>query len=807
MDIQAARDCGAVVGTELVSIEPLIEQRKYAVIPYGVTAAREGSLSKGRGMAIYLPETLTEFQGDPCTRHWEHTTLFVSYEGEDVDCDQCPPNPSELDLRFVTKYGIFPPLASSIYADKDRHMLAQADFVADTILGGGYPIELTGDSTRYTVLEGMLYDKEVETLLYCPTLPKPLLPKLPKTVTTLAKNSFYLARLKVWAMKSSVKRIEAEAFRLAHGARVELPKGVLLETYEHVRESFLDGRTVEHRGAFYCASIDEVTLPDDMRELPAGTFSESSLQRLSWPSSLETVGAEAFKGCRYLSLIVPDSVTEIGESAYTGMRSVSLPAVMADDWRSSLGCAGDTLVAIRDGKGGYCFATYVPKDGIAKSLRPLIEGGLAFQKTDELFKADKITGFEDKIRVALVRLCTTGDAEARPAEEMRSEYAAYVKKNAKKAAKHFEETGEIVGLSMLESLGYGATAAKKTAKEEPEKPKKPSPAVQCAAVIKALRKGDESLLDDLAPIASKINPVSAGELLMFGAIKGNKATIDRLYDMFDSFEMPCIALSRALAAGNEETARALIARGATLQPTFEPWAIKGDTESKQENRKKKYLDKVLIEDGLKIPGRCGTIGYHDGYLYFMALSNKSDGLIARLAADGLLSTVDLKGLIMAALVDSGDCYRSVKLKQGLAKKLYKIAAQESASVPLVYQDARQSHWHAIEQYEGILYPGCATETVEAVCAVMPDRVAAMWDPGFIRYLDAAKKMVAYLDPETFSNTAALLNLFAKNGCTDEIRIMEKRGFAVTEKMRAGAAALAREAGFSATAQAIEALGA
>ena len=78
--------------------------------------------------------------------------------------------------------------------------------------------------------------------------------------------------------------------------------------------------------------------------------------------------------------------------------------------------------------------------------------------------------------------------------------------------------------------------------------------------------------------------------------------VERLYSIFGKFEMPSIALCYAIAFGNDGNARTLMEHGVTLGISMDPVLLKGDTPSKQANRKKRYIDDVLCEGASSFRG-------------------------------------------------------------------------------------------------------------------------------------------------------------------------------------------------------------
>lgn len=502
---------------------------------------------------------------------------------------------------------------------------------------------------------------------------------------------------------------------------------------------------------------------------------------------------------------MPDSVTEIGAKAFLGAKSVSLPPeVNGMETKSiynlrSTETDSATLVGIRDRSGAYQFSYYIPRELPAYRIDEIKRFG-DLSMLDDLYASGAVKGFEDKVKVALSRLCCADDHikpsermilggyYVKPSEGMAAQYSAYIKRNAKKASKLFEGKHDVVAQSMMSFLGYDLEELRiQRAKDarKPKKPKKASMSEMIGEAEKAMAAGDDTKLLALEPYADKIRPVAAVKLLMYAAARGTEKTIDELYRMFKSFEMPSRALCYAITWGNEETARALIKRGATLEPVFEPVPVKDDSPAKQDRRRKQYGDECEF---LPLLDREERRSVWSSNLYTWhcedAMTNaQSEDLVVKLATEGLLSDRDMKSLVvMALLVGSRES----------AKKLYDIVGKSTVRIRIGYW--RCNHVQSVVDYEDILYAGCDPGLVEDVCSVMPERIDAMWKPSYVKYPEAAAVMLPHLNASKFPNTKALLNAFAKGGFTEAIREMHALGFELTDKSLAKAVQIAAEAG-------------
>lgn len=798
MDLRQAEAIGAVSGEKLVDIKPLVDDNGVAVVPYGVTSLGRQCLRYDVKI-LFIPETVEALE-ERLGGYLPEFSTIVSYQGMGIP-DISSYHEGVVDLRFIKRFAEFPPFVNKY--EKMQNFIVGDDFEIIEIQNyhdGSCPVEVIGNQGPIVAIDGALYKDNGETLVYYPQPQGPSsVISLSDKTTAIGKRAFSGVRAKKLTLSENVATLEAEAFETAHINEIVIKNSnINLEIEE--RPTWRDTYVC---GPFSCFFGKEIKYPEGMECFSRGAFlGASSISKLNIPKSVHTIEKEAFRDNRDLALFIPDTVRSVDPHAICAPASLSLPSCCSADWAEvAAAVGGGSVIAIRGSEeNSFTHAHYRPCDDLNSNTQCRLGKGYAPSAIDECFMDGSIKKFNHKIRIALTRLAMAGDASWGPSEEAMEEYRKYVAKNAKKAAKAFEgEKDGALCAELLTSLGYSVNGLLSKAKKEAAT-KKRSLAELCADAIELMKKGDASGLGAIEKQASKVRPAVSLELLVNAAVKGDEALIDRLYDIFGSFEMPCIALSRAVACGNDSAARALFKHGASFDDSFEPIEIKGDTYAKQENRRNKYLrDFLMRRDVDGNPESCGL----DGSIFFMTLSSKSEPLLKAYASEGLLTPREMKGFILASLVDAYE--RPSKPKRGLAKRLYKEGGNVGYPVALTFQGGRQGHYFAIDAFEDLIFPGCSIESVEAVCSIMPERVNDMWDVGLLRYEpEIIKAMLPHLKSEGFANTAALLNYLARNDMAAEIGALENWGAALPEKALTKAAEIASSAGsVSATAALIE----
>ena len=171
----------------------------------------------------------------------------------------------------------------------------------------------------------------------------------------------------------------------------------------------------------------------------------------------------------------------------------------------------------------------------------------------------------------------------------------------------------------------------------------------------------------------------------------------------------------------------------------------------------------------------------------------------------MLCGADLKGLMLARLAESDTFYKHGKSRPRLAKLLASAGGLNGERVRIEVmrkETGRQLEHAVIFDPADALYLGCSAATVRAVCAIAPECAPGKWDA---RLLKRDPEVVRAFVPTRTSilhdskNTAALLNVLARNGFDAEVRIVCGWEGKVTEKMLQGAVETASMEGMASTA--------
>ncbi|MBR5548416.1 MAG: InlB B-repeat-containing protein, partial [Kiritimatiellae bacterium] len=178
------------------------------------------------------------------------------------------------------------------------------------------------------------------------------------SVTAIGENAFKgLTLLTEVASPVSVSVISANAFAgcgniVSATLPMTMPISSVMpdscKTIKHVKvpgvEEFLDDEVSICEGAFSgCASLESVTLPLGLTELPTSTFDGcSGLVSFEMPYTVTSIGERAFAGCSSLTAItVTENVEEIGANAFTDCSGLKVVRYLGDQPEAETGGANN----------------------------------------------------------------------------------------------------------------------------------------------------------------------------------------------------------------------------------------------------------------------------------------------------------------------------------------------------------------------------------------------------------------------------------------------------------------------------------
>ena len=195
------------------------------------------------------------------------------------------------------------------------------------------------DNETMTSVNGVIYNKDVTELRYCPPALTSI--TIPDSVTSIGDDAFRgCTRLTNITIPDSVTSIGDDAFRGCTGL-----------TSITIPDSVTSIGSYAFRG---CTRLTSITIPNSVTSIGNYAFSGcTGLTSITIPNSVTSIGNYAFDGCTGLtSITIPNSVTSIGSYAFsgcTGLTSITIPdSVTTISYGAFYGCTGLTSITIPD---------------------------------------------------------------------------------------------------------------------------------------------------------------------------------------------------------------------------------------------------------------------------------------------------------------------------------------------------------------------------------------------------------------------------------------------------------------------------
>jgi len=248
-------------------------------------------------------------------------------------------------------------------------------------------ITVSENNPVYKSVNGVLFSKNGEKLIYYPMGISSSTYTIPEGVTTIGEYAFYMnLNLKEILFPESLTKIEYRAFDSCEGlTEITIPESII---------------TLSSHLFYNCENLKSVTLPGNLKQIGEGAFEKCvSLTSISIPDTVYNISLKAFAGCKNLTAInvsennksyksdngvlftkkvnnivcypqgkketsytIPEGVTIISPSAFYGCSN--LTDIVVPDGVTKIGnyafenCTGLTSIALPDGlteMGNYTF--------------------------------------------------------------------------------------------------------------------------------------------------------------------------------------------------------------------------------------------------------------------------------------------------------------------------------------------------------------------------------------------------------------------------------------------------------------------
>ena len=254
-------------------------------------------------------------------------------------------------------------------------------------------ISVSKNNRRYMVKDGVLFNKEQDTLFRYPAQKTDTLYNIPNGVKEIMPGAFTAcAHLKSVTIPASMSKIGERAFPACHSLeRLTIPSNIKSigerAFFDCDNLKYIDlPNTIERigAGAFqYCESLTLLNLPNSITKIEEGVFASSGIVSIEIPNSVVEIERSAFEECVSLeNIVLPNSLQYIGVSAFfacSQLQSVTIPNTLKEiEYGAFQGCRSLENIVLPDSLQyiayGLFFGSGIKKLIIPKRVKSICPG-------------------------------------------------------------------------------------------------------------------------------------------------------------------------------------------------------------------------------------------------------------------------------------------------------------------------------------------------------------------------------------------------------------------------------------------------
>lgn len=170
-------------------------------------------------------------------------------------------------------------------------------------------IEVLPGSKLYCTVDGILYSKDMHTLIRCPLL-KTGHVDIPDGVSEIGEYAFRRGRISSVSFPDSLVKIGRMAFFNSEISDISFGTGI-----KKIGEGY---------SFSICTNLTKLILPPQAEEIGDSVFSDcQNLSEVVFNSRLVSISRKAFSGCdRLEKVVIPESVQKIGKSALSKVQHI-----------------------------------------------------------------------------------------------------------------------------------------------------------------------------------------------------------------------------------------------------------------------------------------------------------------------------------------------------------------------------------------------------------------------------------------------------------------------------------------------------
>ncbi len=296
-------------------------------IPYGVTRIGEHAFHHSFYRSIHIPETVVSVDGDAfeCSGSIGSLTLYDTIQ--DTSGFYYINNIENLYIGEGSTNLTSPMFP--VTSIKNLHLPDSMENIDCLIVICAYAIEenvfVDEDNKLYSDEDGILYDKNQTTLLFCPKN-KDEVKNIPSTVTNIGNDSFFQCHCSSIILPESIKQISNNAFWGASITNLIYDCDISLDSIED-NIYYPDD---EDALPFDRCQIETLSIGTSVKTIPNFMFYNAYITSVDLGSHIEVIGSNAFGYCDFENLSIPESVTFIGYEAFGVIENLSYNAINSE---------------------------------------------------------------------------------------------------------------------------------------------------------------------------------------------------------------------------------------------------------------------------------------------------------------------------------------------------------------------------------------------------------------------------------------------------------------------------------------------
>lgn len=206
-------------------------------------------------------------------------------------------------------------------------------------------IQVSSDNTTYCSVDGILYSKDMSTLIAVPTAYKETTIILPETVTTIGEWAFaHNQFVKNVILPKSLKEIKEYAFQecleleTINLENVEIIGKYAFNECANLKEITVNCDTIEEVTFKGCQSLEKVLIPN-VKTIKEEAFASCyALKQIDFPECLESIEDSAFATAGLAVATLPKTIKSFGFGIFHGVKEIVVYDSICDTEKEGKDC-------------------------------------------------------------------------------------------------------------------------------------------------------------------------------------------------------------------------------------------------------------------------------------------------------------------------------------------------------------------------------------------------------------------------------------------------------------------------------------